>query len=40
MSRVVVNEKVLRWAVRRCGLELDELKQRFRRIHQWAGLDA
>jgi len=37
MSRVAVNEKVLRWAVRRCGLELDELEQRFPRIRQWAG---
>ena len=36
MSRVAVNEEVLRWAVRRCGLELDELEQRFPRIRQWA----
>lgn len=37
MSRVAVNEKVLLWAVRRCGLELDELEQKFPRIRQWAG---
>jgi len=35
MSRVAVNKKVLRWAVRRRGLELDELEQRFPRIRQW-----
>ncbi|MFZ2148992.1 MAG: ImmA/IrrE family metallo-endopeptidase [Sedimentisphaerales bacterium] len=37
MSRVAVNEKVLLWAVHRCGLELDELEQKFPRIRQWAG---
>jgi Zn-dependent peptidase ImmA (M78 family) len=36
MSRVAVNKKVLRWAVRRSGQELDDLEQKFPRIHQWA----
>ncbi len=35
MSRVAVDKKVLRWAVRRSGLELDDLKKRFPRIRQW-----
>jgi Zn-dependent peptidase ImmA (M78 family) len=35
MSRVNVDKEVLRWAVRRRGLELDELEQRFPRIRQW-----
>jgi Zn-dependent peptidase ImmA (M78 family) len=35
MSRVNVNEEVLRWAIRRCGLELDELEKKFPRIRQW-----
>jgi hypothetical protein len=36
MSRVNVNKKVLRWAVSRSGHELDDLEQKFPRIHQWA----
>jgi Zn-dependent peptidase ImmA (M78 family) len=36
MSRVAVDKKVLRWAVRRSGLKLDDLEQRFPRIQQWA----
>ena len=36
MSRVNVNKKVLRWAVSRSGQELDDLEQKFPRIHQWA----
>ncbi len=36
MSRVAVDEEVLRWAVRRSGLELDDLEQKFPRIRQWA----
>ena len=36
MSRVAINEEVLRWAVHRCGLKLNELEQRFPRISQWA----
>ena len=36
MSRVNVNKKVLRWAVSRSGQELDDLKQKFPKIHQWA----
>lgn len=36
MSRVNVNKKVLRWAVSRSGQALDDLEQKFPRIHQWA----
>ena len=36
MSRVAVDKKVLRWAVRRSGLELDDLERKFPRIRQWA----
>ena len=36
MSRVNVNKEVLRWAVSRSGQELDDLEQKFPRIHQWA----
>lgn len=36
MSRVAVDREVLRWAVHRSGLELDDLEQRFPRIRQWA----
>jgi len=36
MSRVNVNKKVLRWAVSRSGQELDDLEQKFPKIHQWA----
>jgi len=36
MSRVSVSREVLQWAVRRSGLELDDLVQRFPRIQQWA----
>ncbi|MBN2317116.1 MAG: ImmA/IrrE family metallo-endopeptidase [Sedimentisphaerales bacterium] len=36
MSRVNVNKKVLRWAVSRSGHELDDLEQKFPKIHQWA----
>ncbi|OHB77892.1 MAG: DNA-binding protein [Planctomycetes bacterium RBG_16_55_9] len=36
MSRVNVSKKVLRWAVSRSGHELDDLEQKFPRIHQWA----
>ncbi len=36
MSRVAVDKEVLRWAVGRSGLELDDLEQRFPRIRQWA----
>ena len=36
MSRVNVNKEVLRWAVSRSGHELDDLEQKFPRIHQWA----
>ncbi len=36
MSRVAVDKKVLRWAVRRAGLELDDLERKFPRIRQWA----
>ena len=36
MSRVAVDKEVLRWAMRRSGLELDDLEQRFPRIRQWA----
>jgi Zn-dependent peptidase ImmA (M78 family) len=36
MSRVAVDKKVLRWAVRRSGLKLDDLVQRFPTIQQWA----
>jgi len=36
MSRVAIDKEVLRWAVDRSGLELDDLEQRFPRIRQWA----
>ena len=36
MSRVNVNKEVLRWAVSRSGQELDDLEQKFPKIHQWA----
>lgn len=36
MSRVAVKKEVLRWAVQRSGHELDELEQKFPRIHHWA----
>src|SRR4030065_1533015 len=36
MSRVNVSKKVLRWAVSRSGQELDDLEQKFPKIHQWA----
>ena len=36
MSRVTVNQEVLRWAMGRSGLELDDLEQRFPKIRQWA----
>jgi Zn-dependent peptidase ImmA (M78 family) len=36
MSRVAVDREVLRWAVHRSGLEMDDLEQRFPRIRQWA----
>lgn len=36
MSRVAVNEGVLRWAVHRSGLTLDRLKDKFPKIRQWA----
>jgi len=36
MGRVYVNTNVLTWAVRRSGMELDDLKHRFPRIQQWA----
>lgn len=35
MSRVNVNKEVLSWAVRRSGHELDDLEQKFPKIHQW-----
>jgi len=36
MSRVAVDKEVLRWAVSRSGQELDDLEQKFPKIHQWA----
>jgi Zn-dependent peptidase ImmA (M78 family) len=36
MSRVNVNKNVLRWAVSRSGHELDDLEEKFPKIHQWA----
>ena len=35
MSRVAVDKEVLRWAVSRSGLKLDDLGHRFPRIRQW-----
>lgn len=37
MSRVTIRREVLRWAVRRSGLQLDQLEEKFPRIRQWAG---
>lgn len=36
MSRVAVNERVLRWAVDRSGKTLDDLERKFPKIHEWA----
>ncbi len=36
MSRVTISEEVLRWAVNRSGLGLDDLEKKFSRIRQWA----
>ncbi|MBN1974356.1 MAG: ImmA/IrrE family metallo-endopeptidase [Sedimentisphaerales bacterium] len=35
MSRVAINKEVLNWAVHRCGMEIDELEQKFPKIHEW-----
>ncbi len=40
MSRVAVNEGVLRWAVHRSGLRLEELQNKFPKIRQWATGDS
>jgi len=36
MSRVAVNEQVLRWAMRRSGQDVADLEQKFPKIRQWA----
>ena len=40
MSRVPISKDVLIWAIHRCGLEIDELVQKFPKIHQWASGEA
>ena len=40
MSRVAISKDVLIWAIHRCGLEIDELVQKFPKIHQWTSGEA
>jgi len=35
MSRVVVDKKVLRWALHRAELEIGDLERKFPKIRQW-----
>ncbi|MDE3244299.1 MAG: helix-turn-helix transcriptional regulator, partial [Nitrospirota bacterium] len=35
MSRVAVNERVLRWALERAGLTFATLERKFPKIRQW-----
>lgn len=35
MSRVAVSEKILGWALDRCGLTVSDVEHKFPRLHQW-----